>query len=250
MIDFSGISRKSLPGKVLRAFLRPIPGNFTVFILQGKLRGRKWIKGSGTNGFWLGTFELPKQKLFGEYVRAGDVVFDIGAHAGFYSLLAAELAGSRGKVFAFEPLPRNFEFLKRHIKMNGFSNIEPINAAVSSTEGHSFFNTGENSFTGCLSKKGGLSVKTVSIDGLAGRKQVPLPDVMKIDVEGAEADVLKGASGILEKARPVIFLALHNKEAYDNCINLLGSLGYRIKYIKEGDESEIIAFHGHAPNNG
>jgi hypothetical protein len=110
MIDFSKISKNLAIGKFLRMILGAIPSDMTLFVLQGKLKGKKWIRGAGVHGYWLGTYELKKQEAFEKAVKKGDVVFDIGAHAGFYALLASSLVGESGKVFAFEPLPRNVFF--------------------------------------------------------------------------------------------------------------------------------------------
>ena len=113
MINFSKILADSFIGKVLRKILKIIPPNFVLPILQGRLRGKKWVIGSGVFGYWLGTYEFEKQKLFTKTVKKGDIVFDVGAQAGFYSLLAAELIGEKGKVFAFEPMPDNISYLKK-----------------------------------------------------------------------------------------------------------------------------------------
>jgi len=112
MINFSSISEGSLPGKLLRGGLKLIPNAVVVRIMQGHLKGKKWIKGSGVNGYWLGTYELAQQKIFQKYMKEGNVVFDIGAHVGFYTLLATQLVGKKGKVFSFEPNPRNIIFLR------------------------------------------------------------------------------------------------------------------------------------------
>ena len=73
-----------------------------VRILQGKLRGKKWIVGSGNHAYWLGSHEYKKRILFEKVIRQGSIVFDIGAHVGFYTLLASVLVGTKGKVFAFD----------------------------------------------------------------------------------------------------------------------------------------------------
>src|SRR5580765_1322501 len=104
LANLSGISRETLIGKLLRAPLRLLPRTAAVPILQGPLRGKKWIVGSGTHGCWLGSYEYDKQKLFQKTVRSGDVVYDVGANAGFYSLLASLLVGEKGHVYSFEPL--------------------------------------------------------------------------------------------------------------------------------------------------
>ena len=78
-------------------------------IFQGKLRGKKWIVGSGEHGYWLGSYEMDKRLAFEKEILPDSVIYDIGANVGFYSLLAAEMTGEKGHVYAFEPLPRNIK---------------------------------------------------------------------------------------------------------------------------------------------
>ena len=77
--NFSGISNRTILGKILRVPLHLIPKEMTVPILQGPLRGKLWIAGSSNHGCWLGSYEYEKQKVFIKRVKPGDVVFDIGA---------------------------------------------------------------------------------------------------------------------------------------------------------------------------
>jgi len=130
MINFSGITDNSVVGKVLRLPLKLIPGGTILPILQGNLKGKKWIVGSSNHGCWLGTYEFAKQRLFSETIREGSVVYDIGAHVGFYTLLASVLVGPKGKVVAFEPLPRNIYYLKKHLRLNQCKNVILVEAAV------------------------------------------------------------------------------------------------------------------------
>ncbi len=139
MVNFTNLSQWSLFGKVLRYFLDFIPDARVLRILQGPLRGKKWVKGSGVNGYWLGSYEVKNQKLFVEFIKGGDIVFDVGAHVGFYSLLFSQLVGKTGRVFAFEPLARNIQFLKKHIELNNISNVEVRECAVAETTGERFF---------------------------------------------------------------------------------------------------------------
>lgn len=85
-------------GKLLRLPLKLIPDKTVLPVLQGKLKGKKWIKGSSINGCWLGTYEFDKQQLFQDYVKPGMVIYDVGANAGFYTLLSSVLTGNSGKV--------------------------------------------------------------------------------------------------------------------------------------------------------
>jgi len=234
MINFSAISQDSLLGKFLRGILKLIPKNAVLPILQGKLKGKKWIIGSGVFGYWLGTYELEKQKLFGKIVKKGDVVYDVGAHVGFYTLLAAELVGPNGKVFAFEPLPRNIFYLKKHIKINKCNNVEIIEAAVSDKEGETNFLESEST-TSRLDQKGSLKVKTVSLDNLWREGKVLPPDLIKIDVEGAELEVLKGAKDLIETKKPTIFLSVHTKDIRKKCHQFLMMNGYNLDGSTEDD---------------
>ena len=84
MINFSGIPAKSLPGRCLRKLIGLIPDDTVLFILQGPMRGKRWIKGSGVSGYWLGTYELEHQKILSGWLSEGDVFYDVGAHVGFF----------------------------------------------------------------------------------------------------------------------------------------------------------------------
>src|SRR5690348_9557213 len=108
-------------GRLARAPLRLVPKKMIVPILQGPLRGKKWIAGSSNHGCWLGTYELGTQRLFCRIVKPGDVVYDIGANVGFYTLLASVCAGPSGRVYSYEPLPENIAGLRKHISINHLS---------------------------------------------------------------------------------------------------------------------------------
>ncbi len=108
-------SSGALLAKILRLPLSLIPREAEVRILRGPLRGMKWIKGSGPNAYWFGTFEVARVRAFANTVTQGAVVYDVGANVGIYSLLASLRAGPSGRVYAFEPLERNLQYLRRHI---------------------------------------------------------------------------------------------------------------------------------------
>ena len=74
-------------------------------IWQGRLKGKRWIVGSGASGYWRGSYEYENQLVFVRMVARGSTVFDVGAHVGFYTLLASVVVGPAGRVFAFEPVP-------------------------------------------------------------------------------------------------------------------------------------------------
>ena len=228
MINFSGISYSSLLGRALRLPLRLIPEGTIVRVVQGPLRGKRWIAGSFNHGCWLGSYELAKQRKVIQLVRAGMVCWDVGAHVGFYTLLFAELVGPLGKVFAFEPLPRNVDLLRRHVEMNGYRNVRILPCALGGFDGEASFDPGPNPSMGSIAASGSLRVPCARADTLLATGEVEAPDVIKIDVEGAEAAVLRGARRIMER-HPVIFLATHGAQAHRESLDLLTAAGYEVR---------------------
>jgi FkbM family methyltransferase len=230
-MNLSSISNKRLLGQLLRLPLRLIPYGTKMPILQGKLRGKKWIVGSSNHGCWLGSYEYKKRIIFENTVRPGNIVFDIGAHVGFYTVLASVLTGPTGKVYAFEPLPRNLEYLREHLRLNHIVNVEVIDAAVSDSCDTASFKEGSYPSTGHVDEEGELLVKTVSLDWLIEKGEISIPDQIKIDVEGGELAVLRGGKLLLEHSHPIVFLATHGQVIHQRCCELLSSLGYRFQAI-------------------
>ena len=250
MIDFSGISNQSFVGRLLRSTLRWIPRGATVRVLQGPMKGMRWVAGSATNGCWLGSYEVDKQHAITETLREGNVFLDVGANVGFYSLLASRCVGESGRVVAFEPFPENISFLRRHVELNQLTNVEVIEAAVADQAGSATFSPGPDGCTGRLETgqsatekcdNESITVKLVILDDLVAGEQIPVPNAIKIDVEGAEAAVLKGASNLLRDHHPVIFLATHGKHVRAECLDLLHELGYQCSSLEE--EKDLMKVH-------
>jgi FkbM family methyltransferase len=240
-VNFSGIPANTIMGRILRSFLKLVPTNIRMPILQGRLRGKQWIVGSSVHGCWLGSYEHEKQLIFEQWVTEGSVVFDIGAHVGFYTLLASVLVGLQGRVFAFEPVPHNLYYLKEHLRLNHIGNVTVMEVAVSDFQGVAFFDEGPSSSMGHIAPVGGLKVKTVSLDELTSSGKIPTPNYVKIDVEGTEMLVLTGAKSILSEVHPTLFLATHSHDLSHQCYSFLVALGYRIKHTG-GKHDEILAY--------
>jgi FkbM family methyltransferase len=243
-VNFSGISRANLLGKALRLPLRMLPKNLPVPILQGRLRGYWWIAGASTHGCWLGSYENEKRKLFEQVIGKESVVFDIGANVGFYTLLAAAITAPKGKVVAFEPLPRNLALLRRHLALNKISNVIIFEAAVTDRSGTALFVADSDPSMAKIATSGKLKVKAVALDDLVSSGVVPAPTHLKIDVEGAEARVLLGAEQLLRTHQPQIFLSTHGAEVHQECCERLIQLGYSLRPIGGADISstdEILA---------
>jgi len=238
------ISGKTLLGKILRLPLKMIPTTMVMPILKGPLQGKKWIVGSGVHGCWLGAYENKKASRFKDSIRPGATVFDIGANVGYYTLLASQQAGSQGKIFAFEPLQENLSFLKSHIELNGLTNVTVCEDALSDNNGIARFDRGPSRSEGKLTSNGQIEVTTRTLDDLIEKEKLPLPDCMKIDVEGAELQVLLGAKALLSRASPIIFLALDNPNDHRHCCELLKALDYKLEPLNGAtveSANEIIA---------
>lgn len=152
--------------------------------------------------------------FLGKNLSKGDTFFDCGAHFGLFSVVASRLVGNEGKVFCFEPMPNVRAICEDVVRLNECSNVEVRDEAVSSQTGTAtFFDTGnEGSNANSLVKQdrhdGGLTVKTISVDDLRDERSLKI-DCMKIDVEGAEFDLLRGAANSFTIDRPAVFLSLH-----------------------------------------
>lgn len=241
-MNFSALDGENILGKLARLPLRLIPPGTVVPVLQGPLRGTKWIVGAGNHGCWLGSYELANLHRFAQIVKPGGIVFDIGAHAGYYTLLASRLVGSTGSVFAFEPLPHNLNFLEKHLSLNHLRNVVIQPVAVSEKSGQAKFEPGESNYTGRLSDRGYQVIQTIALDEEITGAVLPRPNVLKIDVEGAELLVLHGASGMISHSRPSIFLSIHSRDNHFACRRLLEDLGYWIEPVKSKKEDQFLDF--------
>lgn len=245
-MNFSSLSNRSLLGQLLRLPLKALPPSLKMPILQGPMKGLRWVTGASDHGCWLGSYEFRKRAALESSLSEGGVFFDVGANVGFYTLLGAVKVGA-GRVYAFEPLPDNLRYLRTHVDTNGLSNVEIIEAAVAAASGTARFEEAASRAMGRLSDEGGIEVDVVTLDELVASGRVEAPDVIKIDVEGAELDVLKGAREILATRRPTVFLATHGAEVHAACCGYLQELGYDLRAVEGGsiaDTDELVAVHG------
>jgi FkbM family methyltransferase len=185
----------------------------------------------------------------------GDTVVDVGAHIGLYTLIAANRVGSSGKVIAIEPDPENFKILKKNVLLNQLSNVEALECAVYSTkeklklflpeleEGRTIFNTvmqdrarTSNNF---------LEVEANSLDNILQSINIAEVNWIKIDVEGAELEVLKGAANTLALNKNLtLVIEIHGMEIYMQMIEYLKTRNLMTIYEKsneKGDWRHIIA---------
>jgi FkbM family methyltransferase len=225
-------------------------------VLRGPLRGMWFILGAaageaGGVSVHLGRVEPEQSRLLLDLLQPGHVFFDVGANVGYYSMLAARRCGPRGSVVAIEPSPRNVAFLYRHVHLNRLSTIEILPLAVAESLGLEVFSAGNNCAVGHLTGAASEVVDnahrstctvaaTTSLDFLSERLGLH-PDVVKIDVEGAELRVLKGAERILQRG-PHILLSVHSASLCAECLDYLAHRGYRVTPLSEGADRDADEF--------
>jgi len=189
-------------------------------------------------------YEPETFRFFHEYVKPGDTVLDIGGHIGLFAVVTARLVGLEGKVFSFEPTPFTRGVLQEVVTLNGCDGtVEVRREAVTSQRGElTFFDTGNaisnaNSLVRTDLSKNEIRVPAISVDEFAAERELKV-DCLKIDVEGAEFDVLRGARDTFLRERPVARLGLHpafivqNGQSLDDIWKLLEE--YRLNVVFEG----------------
>jgi FkbM family methyltransferase len=192
-----------------------------------------------------GFHETALLECLAAHLKPGDVLYDVGAHIGYISLVAARLVGPQGKVFAFEADPDNAARITGHAEMNALPQLELVAAAVwsecktlsfSRAEATSSRNTG--AVAGLEQTKGAdgtIAVKAITLDHFAADH--PSPTVVKIDVEGAEEEVLKGAEEVFRKSKPALICEVHHQRAAEGVAAWLARMRYQSKWL--GDRVEF-----------
>ncbi|MDD4106593.1 MAG: FkbM family methyltransferase [Candidatus Shapirobacteria bacterium] len=157
-------------------------------------------------------YEPYETKLILGQTKKGDVVVDVGANIGYYTILLADKVGKTGKVYAFEPDKINFEILKKNIEANNLNNVVAVNAAAGSkNETNILYRSEENlgdhklydNFQFSKSNFQKEKVKIIKLDDYLKNIKINL---MKIDTQGWEPEVIAGAKGLIEENKPVMFL--------------------------------------------
>ena len=198
--------------------------------------GDYWLAYNDVCGdaIFAGNFEEAERQFVERFLRPGMIVLDIGAHHGFYTLLASRKVGKKGKVIAFEPSPRERRRLVRHLRINGCSNVRVEALALAAKEEETTLFVVKGRETGLNSLRPPkadepletISVTVTTLDGYLEQKGIAAVDFIKMDVEGAELEVLKGATHLLSRPpRPVILSEVQDIRTE--------SFGYRAKDILE-----------------
>jgi FkbM family methyltransferase len=186
-----------------------------------------------------GRYETVIQSALSQYLASGSVFYDIGAHIGVVSMYAAQLVGVHGRVFAFEAAPENASRLQEHLTRNNLPQIRMIGCAIWSSRGRVRFerapaqssrNGGAVTTQTTTERNDTIEIDAVALDDFA--RENPLPTVIKIDVEGAEADVLRGSEEVFRRAKPVLICEVHNDDAKANVTRWLEERNYQFDWLE------------------
>ena len=219
-------------GKLARLPLRLIPRRAVLPILQGPGKGLKWIVGSYNHGCWLGSYEYEKQIILKGLVKPGDVVYDLGAHVGYFTIIFARLVGPEGRVYAFEPFPANFELLNAHVDLNHLENVETFPAGIAAQSGEATFSTGGSSATGGLRQAGDLSAPVYHLAELIATKGLRPPDLIKMDIEGEERTVVPSLEPLLRQRRVNLLISTHANDITRELVEWLYAEGYHLEALQ------------------
>jgi FkbM family methyltransferase len=187
--------------------------------------------------------------------RKGDTVVDVGAHIGRYTISSSKRVGPGGKVIAIEAAPGNFDFLNRNIRLNHLNNVVTLNCAAysSQTKLKLYEPSADNSIYDtvmlCRAGYGGsyVEVDATTLDSILAENGAGNVSWIKIDVEGAELEVLKGSVNTLTNNKGLVLLVevhdVGNDGHYPDIVRFLGSFGFSVRFDKvypPGKERHVI----------
>jgi len=238
--------RVPIVSNVLHDFARrllPVGTRVWVRIRYKELAARRYwlsVEPRYEDGHYKGTHEPAVQALLVSHLRPGNCFYDIGAHTGFFSILAAAIVGESGLVAAFEPDRRNASLLREDVERNLLdSRVHIVEQAVWSSEGTVKLmsaNSGPYSNTGMSKivteeRQGSYLVSCTTLDKMMNA--LPAPTVIKIDVEGAESEVLKGSGRLFESARPIVICEIHDVGNENFALSWLAERKYACHWLEQ-----------------
>lgn len=187
-------------------------------IQRGAGKGLRFNPGDSNVTYLLGTVEQEIQNVLQFWLRPEMTVYDVGANVGFITVIAARLVGEKGNVCGFEPVPILADQAIHNASLNQFRQVSIHRVALSDQDREAVFQVSRNLTMGKLANRefrqaevaNELVVRTRRLDTLVATDGLRDPDLVKIDVEGAEAAVLDGAVEVLQRARPALLIELHS----------------------------------------
>lgn len=210
-----------------------------VLFKSGPLAGSSFRTRTSEKYFLLGTaYERHNWEMLVQLAQPGDVVYDVGAHAGYWALGLARIVGGRGQVVAFEPSTNNFARLFQNVSLNrsacDSANIIPLNIAAGDREGSTTLTEAGTmsrlrDYGQAFDNAVVAEVSVRRLDDLIFVDRYPLPSMLFIDVEGSAGGVLRGAQRLLHERRPAVFCEVHSPQENREIDAALAPHGYALK---------------------
>jgi FkbM family methyltransferase len=241
--SYAGCSRLPFLGSIVRkaaGTVVPTGERICVRIPRGLGKGLwLWIDPRFEERLLNGDYEPQVQEVLAGSLKPGDCCFDVGAHIGFFSLLAARLVGESGKVVAFEPDPINAAVLRANAINNGMPQIHLVEAAVWSSSGPVQFagvEAASSRVDGRVEQvanhgRSQITVEGIRLDDYYSRHELPPPVLLKVDVEGAETEVVYGATHLFRDIRPTLLCEVHSDENQAKLEKWFEEKNYSIRWI-------------------
>ncbi len=232
------------PSKLIRRWLSG--GGASEGVLGvGVGKGLLFDPGSSNRAYASGDNELPVQQCIANHLAKGHVLYDVGANVGFLTVIGAHLVGEQGTVYAFEPVPENVSTLRGNVARNGLRSVRVLRLAVADKSGQTDLVLARYSGGAALASveappdaAGTIQVEMVSIDDLVFARGFKPPSMVKIDVEGAEIEVLKGMPRTLRAHAPIVLYEIDGattqrvEEKRKECDEYLREFGYTITQLE------------------
>jgi FkbM family methyltransferase len=180
----------------------------------------------------LGTYERHVVRAMRRYISPGSVAYDIGANIGYFTLVLARLVGDSGTVHSFEPDPANLRALESNLRQNRIDNVRVVPSVVSNATGVVTFATFRYSLVNHIANAETpsdaqlVTVPSITLDDFIYRQGNAAPAFVKIDVEGAEDRVFRGAERTLREKKPAIIAEVRAGGIYEEICHQLGPYGY------------------------
>ena len=241
----------------IRVLFAPISTKIAVKLKHGIAAGLK-AKGALT---YINLFrpDTKEDVFLKKWDFVGKKIYDIGGNLGLFSIFFAKAAGNNGAVYTFEPNPYLYRLIIRNSAVNGLTNLFPLNVGIGAkTEKQTLavplHQLGSGTFSAEVGERLNLEkarmykAQVFRLDDLVRANRIPLPDFVKMDVEGFEYNVLKGMEEIVHECKPEIFIEIHDTGDLESIYHFLIDRGYIIYHVeaeKQIESDTIGEMHGH-----
>jgi FkbM family methyltransferase len=235
---------------VVRPLLPPLEAEFELCLPGGAKIALRYRETLGLSSLLYGTFELAELKFVRRYLRAGDDVMDIGANVGIFSVMMGVALGQSGRVFAFEPAPGNVVRLRKNLEYNGLDHAQLFDCALGEADGWLTLHLATDpAYPSLVEVQSGLAdgtgvpVQVRRLDSVWEETGRPRIAFVKIDVEGSEPGVIRGAGRMIEECRPTMLIEANSKAELDAIRTLLDPYGYQMERPEGFTVHNYIFFH-------